>query len=395
MVICGAGIAGLALAGCLDHLGWEVVVLERAPGPRTQGYMIDFFGPGYTAAAAIGLLPRLRQLRYPVHELCYVDESGRRKAGLDYARFTRAAGGQVLSLMRPDLEMALRERLPGRVDVRFATSVTGIDNRAGGVRVTLTDASVLEADLLVGADGIHSAVRRLAFGDEGRFVRYLGCHTAAFTFYDPHLHAELGDRFCLTDTVDRQMGFYGLRDGRVAVFAVHRSNDPALPEDARAALRQEYSGLGWIVPEALDQCPSADGVYYDQVAQVEVGQWSRGRVTLIGDAGYAVSLLAGQGASLGVAGAYVLARQLSATALVETALERYERCWRPMVAPRQQAAHHSAKWFLPDSRRRLQARRISLRLARLPLLDRYFVTSLIGKGAMTLDDEPPAAPDRP
>lgn len=379
-VICGAGIAGLTLAGRLHNiLGWEVVVLEKAPGPRSEGYMIDFFGPGYDAAEVMGVLPWLEELSYPVSEVSYLDENGRRRAGLKYDRFARAVGGRLLSIMRPDLELALRERLSLAVGLRFATGPVGIDARPDGVRVTLTDGSTIDADLLVGADGIHSTIRTLTFGDERQYLRRLGFHTAAFVVDDHEVRAALGDRFCLTDTVGRQIGLYGLRDGKVAVFAVHRTDDPDPPTDARTALRQEYGGLGWMVPRILARCPPSEHVYYDQVAQVEMARWSRGRVALVGDACHAVSLLAGQGASLGIAGAYLMADQLARTTSVEQALLRYERLWRPVVENRQRIARGAARWFVPDSPLRLRARRRALDLAGLPGAGRLIGAHLAGK----------------
>ncbi|MGK5733323.1 FAD-dependent monooxygenase [Streptomyces sp. URMC 124] len=378
-LICGGGIAGLALARCLGDYGWEVVVLEKADGLRTQGYMIDFFGPGYTAAREMGVLPRLQELGYPVDALRYVDENGRARAGLSYERFGRAAGGRLISIMRPDLERALYESLPGKVDVRFGTGLTAITQRADGAAATLTDGTEVEADVVVGADGVHSSVRRLAYGDEERYVRRLGFHTAAFVFEDPEIHAIGRKNFLLTDTVDRQMGFYSLREGRVAAFAVHRTADPDLPDDPREVLQREYGGLGWIVPRALRACPPGDEVYYDLVAQVEVPCWSQGRVTLVGDACYAVSLLAGQGASLGMAGAYLLAEQLAEAPSVGTALRRYEERWRPVVEEKQRAARRGVRWFLPGSQAALQARRLALRAARLPGADRFLATELAGK----------------
>ncbi|CAM01046.1 2-polyprenyl-6-methoxyphenol hydroxylase-like FAD-dependent oxidoreductase [Saccharopolyspora erythraea NRRL 2338] len=378
-VICGAGIAGLALANRLHAHGWDVVVLEKAPGPRETGYMIDFFGPGYDAAEAMGLLPRLRELGYRVEEVSYVDETGRRRAGLSTSKLTKAVGGRLLSIMRPDLERALREQLPDQVDLRFATAPEHIDNDSDRVRVTLPDGSVLDADLLVGADGIHSSVRAAVFGAEERFLRYLGFHTAAFLFDDPRVHAEVNGRFCLTDTLGRQLACYGLRDGRVAVFAVHRAADPALPDDARAALRDVYGSLGWVAPRALAACPPSDQVYYDQVAQIESPQWTKGRVVLLGDACQAVSLLAGQGASLAIAGAYVLAEQLARAGTIDAALGEYERLWRPVVAEKQRVARSSARWFVPDTRTQLAVRRTALRLAGLPVFDRYLSGALAGK----------------
>lgn len=368
VLISGAGIAGLASAHRLGTLGHEVVVLERAAGPRTTGYMIDFFGPGYDAAERMGVLPRLEEAGYRVEEAAYVDRRGRRVAGLRFDRLARAVDGRLLSIMRPDLERALREDLPTGVTLRFGAGVVGVEDSGAGVTARLSDGSTVSGDLLVGADGVHSIVRRLVFG-EGH-LRHLGFHTAAFTFDDPEIHALVAGRFCVTDTVGRQVGFYGLRDGRVAAFTVHRTSSPDLPEDPRAAVMEAYGSLGWVVPRALARCPAE--IYYDQVAQVELPRWSSGRVVLVGDACGAVSLLAGQGASLGIGGAYVLADHLDD-------LTAYERAWRPVVVDKQQVARSGARWFLPSSPRRLWARRVAMRLSNLPGVDRVVATSLVGK----------------
>ncbi|MFD7657135.1 FAD-dependent monooxygenase [Actinosynnema sp. NPDC059797] len=368
VLISGAGITGLALAHRLGTLGHDVVVLEQSPAPRTAGYMIDFFGPGYDAAERMGVLPRLRELGYRVVEAAYLDDRGRRVAGMRFDRVARAVDGRLLSIMRPDLERAFREDLPATVGLRFAARVVGVEQDADRVTARLADGTTATGDLLVGADGVHSAVRRLVFG-EGH-LRHLGFHTAAFVFDDPHVHELVRDRFCLTDTVGRQVGFYGLRDGRVAAFTVHRTSSPDLPEDPRAAVLETYGSLGWVVPRALARCPAE--IYYDQVAQVELPRWSSGRVVLAGDACGAVSLLAGQGASLGIGGAWVLASHLDDPAA-------YERAWRPVVEDRQRVARSGARWFLPDSPLRLRARRVAMRLSHLPGVDRLITTSLVGK----------------
>jgi len=259
-------------------------------------------------------------------------------------------------------------------------------DRGEAVRVTVDDGTQLEADLVVGADGLHSTVRRLIFGEESNFLHYLGFHTAAFTFVDPELHATVTGRFCLTDSVDRQMGLYALRDGRVAVFAVHRTPDPGLPDDAQKAVHEAYSGLKWVVPQVLQACPPAGEMYYDQVAQIVMPSWSKGRVALLGDACYAVSLIAGQGASLGMAGAYVLADQLASAPTIDEALAGYERLWRPVAEEKQKVGRSGTRWFLPASTWQLLVRRVVLRAARLPFIDRVISETLAGKSSALIVD---------
>jgi 2-polyprenyl-6-methoxyphenol hydroxylase-like FAD-dependent oxidoreductase len=379
VAICGAGISGLALAHRMHAHGWDVVVLERAPGPREQGYMIDFFGPGFDAAEAMGLLPALRERAHPIDVAAYVDASGRTTARLAFARFASTEGGRLLSLLRSELEAALREQLPAAVELRYGAAVTDVQVRPDAVDVALSEGTRLTADLLVGADGIHSTVRRLVFGEESRYLRYLGFHTAAYQFHDPVVEEATRHRVCLTDTPQRQMGIYGLGGGRVATFTVHRAPDPTLPADCRAAVQEEYGSLGWLVPRALAACPPSSEVFYDQVAQIEMPRWSRGRVTLLGDACAAVSLLAGQGASLGVGGAYVLAEELAAAPTLEAGLERYERTWRPVATDRQVTGRRAARWFVPASERQVRLRRALLKLGGLPWLDRAIVRTIAGE----------------
>ncbi|MEV0648004.1 FAD-dependent oxidoreductase [Phytomonospora sp. NPDC050363] len=374
-VVVGAGITGLATAARLRELDWDVTLVEKAPGPRAQGYMIDFFGPGYEAARRAGLEPRLTELAGNVEEVAYFDRAGRRRAGIAYESFKEGIDGDLLSIMRPDLELALRET--AGVEPRYGLGIAGIDNGPDGVTATFTDGSRVEADLLVGADGIHSRTRELVFGTG--FIRPLGLHTAAFIFDDPQVRETVGPRFALTDSVDREMGFYGLRDGRVAVFTVHRTDSLDIPADPRPTLRETYGDLGWIVPRALAALPAAEEIYYDLVAQVEMPSWHRDRVVVLGDAAYAVSLLAGQGASLGIAGAHLLAGALRAEPTVAGALTEFERRWMPVVTERQRRGRQGAEWFLPPSRGRLFARRMAIKAMAIPGINRMFSTALVGK----------------
>jgi 2-polyprenyl-6-methoxyphenol hydroxylase-like FAD-dependent oxidoreductase len=375
-VICGAGIAGLTLGWWLARDGWDVLTVEKAPGLRDEGYMIDFFGPGYRVAEAMGLIPRLRELRYDVREVKWIDASERTVARIDYARMREIFKDRVISLMRGDLERALYEDRPNGSDIRFGCSIANVHMVEPHVDLTLTTGERLQADLLIGADGVHSAVRRYLFPAEAGVLRYLGLQTAAFVFEDAAARETLGDSVQLLAVPGRQAGFYPIRGGKIATFFVHHAADARHPDVPVAELKRIYGDLGWLVPAALRHAQSLSDIYYDQVAQVVLPRWSKGRATLIGDAGYAVSLLAGQGASLAMAGAGMLAAALREERTIEAALSRYEQRMRPIAEATQKAGRKMANWFAPAEPWRLFVRNIFLRLTRVPGLDALLFKSL-------------------
>lgn len=385
-VIVGAGIAGLVAARQLGLAGWQVDVLEKSPAPRPDGYMMDFFGPGVEASERIGLYPYLAAVAYPVEAVEYVDSRLRPRARLDYDQFARLAGANVLSLLRPDMERAALAALDGvpagRVRLRYGARVTEAFAGPDGARVT-ADGMPVDADLLIGADGVHSAVRAQLFGPEEDCLRPLGMRAAAFIADDAGLNARFSNRFLLTDTVGRMAGLYGLRGDEVAAFLVYRDagSDPSAGTgDARERLRSHFAGLGDAVDRLLELCPPHP--YDDVVAQVVLPEWHRGRAVLIGDAAGAVSLLAGQGGSLAIAGAALLGDLLGpvdSAPGIGPALEEFERRWRPVVEEAQAAGRRAASSFLPRNRAQLFLRRWIIRATHLPGVDRVVGRQIVGR----------------
>ncbi|WP_283134465.1 FAD-dependent oxidoreductase [Rhizohabitans arisaemae] len=376
-LICGAGIAGLTLAWHLERDGWDVKIVERAPRFRHGGYMIDFYGPGMEVAKQMGIRPRLLATQYPIDEVDYVNGEGRRTSGVTFTGVL----GDGLNVMREDLAQALHDEV--RSPIVYSTSIESIRRHADSVAVRLTDGTREEVDLLVGADGAHSRVRELTFGPEEHFVRYLGRQTAAYTLKDEELHREIGMRFRSLTVPGLMVAAYSQRDDGLAVLFLRQEPDPRLPDDIVAELTRHYGHLGWILPKVLSLRPPASEIYYDQVNQVEMDEWSKGRVVLIGDACQAVSLFAGYGASLAMAGAWVLADELrGAGRHVPGALTRYHARMAGPVAEIQRFGRQSLEWVAPGTRGRIVARDMFMRLMNLPGANRLMVAPLAtaGKG---------------
>ena len=366
VLIVGAGIAGLTLALSLRRAGHAVVVLEKAPRLRDEGYMIDFFGSGYDAAERLGLLPAIARVHYPVGRLAFLGADGHERFSLPYPALRKLLfGDRHFNFMRGDLEHVLFDSLPGLTPIRFGATVDKLRDEKGGVDVTLSDGSTQRFDLVVGADGKRSRVRELAFGPASDFVRPLGYRTLAF-IADANGLGDVADRFATLTTPGRQVAVYPIRQGRVATFFIHRTDDERRDFSRAAALEELtaiYRGLGWIVPALLERAPDAPSIYYDEVAQVVAPAWHRGRVVLVGDACQCVSLLAGQGASMAMAGSYVLAEELSEAESVTTALARYQNRVRPSIEDKQAAGRNMARWFVPRGPVRLAVRDLFMRMS--------------------------------
>ena len=346
-IISGAGIAGLATAIALDRAGWSVTLLEKAPSLRAGGYMLDFFGPGYDAAEDLGVIAALEAHARGVGKVDFVNGSGRIGSQMDYRQIRQAADGKLFPILRGDIEHVLHDALPDHAEVRYSTEIAALTNGERGVAITTADGTTLEADLLVGADGIHSATRRLAFGPEHHFLRHLGFHTAGYFFDSPQVAKALGGDFKMMAIKDRMAGLYEVDPGRIMAFFVIRDDSHERPHDPLPRLRAAFADLGWVLPETLAAAPGPEDIYYDGVAQVQMPAWHTQRTILVGDAAYAVSLLAGQGASLALAGGRALGQVLSGEADIEPALARFEQRLRPLVLEKQRAGRRMAKWFVP------------------------------------------------
>ncbi|HWA61282.1 MAG TPA: FAD-dependent oxidoreductase [Caulobacteraceae bacterium] len=389
VLVCGGGIAGPTTAWWLARAGAEVVLLEAAPRPRSGGYMIDFWGPGLEVARRMGLRETLETRGYHIESLKLVDRDGRPLASLGPEAVGAAMPGDLVSLLRGDLAATLMASLDAEVEVLFGERAAELGQDEAGVAVRFEGGGTRRFDYVVGADGLHSRTRAMLFNQEATAIRPLGYFTAAFAIED-YPQRDPGAYVSRT-TPRRQIARYALRDGRTAIFLIFAADlagdaPHTTPEQQKALLHEVFAGVGWEAEAILAGLDAAEDLYFDTVDQVRLAHWWKGRVALVGDAAYCPSLLAGEGASMAMAGAYVLAGELAAAPdRPHAAFNAYQKRLQSFLERKQDGARRLGGWFAPKTRLGLLFRDQMTRLASVPGLTKPLAGALLPE-PMTLPD---------
>ncbi|MFB6633677.1 FAD-dependent monooxygenase [Streptomyces sp. NPDC056362] len=353
VLISGGGIAGPVLAHGLRRRGFVPTVVERAPGPRPGGQAVDIRGVALDVVERMGLLERVRRERTRMRGMSILDPDGREIDRSTEATFSSGRlDGDDVEVLREDLVRLVHEHTREDVEYLFGDSVTRLDEDANGVRVDFAHGPSRAFDLVVGADGLHSTVRRLAFGPEERFAEYLGSHLSVFGA-DNFLALDDWQMWLLDgDTGCGVMPVRGNTELRIA-FGFRsdpRDRDLRDPDALRRTVVDRLASMRWEGARLAEAARTAPDFYCDAMAQIRMDTWSRGRVTLLGDAGYCPSPLSGQGTSLALVGAHVLADCLAgADGDHRTAYARYERRMRPFVALNQALATENPGGPAPEA----------------------------------------------
>lgn len=342
VLISGAGIAGLTLALQLVRHGIRTTLVERAEGPRPGGQAVDLRGASREVALRLRLLEKIEP--YRVHEkgLAYVDARGRVFGRMSMEDFDGKGAVAEIEIARGDLSEVLRRELEaadpdGLLELRYDDRITALDQDPSGVDVEFAHSPASRYDLVVGADGVHSATRRLVFGPEERFRTYLGGYAAFFTLPTP---------------ADVEEGWFSMRFTPGATFGIRpdldpttskamltqrRESDPALRGDVgaqKSVIRRMLAGAGWHADTIVQASANADDFYFDELLRIEVPNPVQGRVVLLGDAASSGSPMSGMGTATALIGAYLLAARISEadSAALPTALTRYAEQIRPFAA---------------------------------------------------------------
>lgn len=377
IIINGAGIAGPTLAYWLQKAGHEVLLVESAPQLRTGGYVIDFGLVGYDVAEKMDLIPRIRELGYQVKEVRFVDRQGRKRGGISTDVFRRLLHGRYTSLRRSDLAATIYAALAGKVETIFGDSVAKIEEEGCCVRVSFDRAHPREADLVIGADGSHSRVRQLAFGPDAGVEVLLGYHVAAFEVEGYRPRDELV--YLCHGVPGRQLFRFSMRNDKTVFLFVFRdeyltTGSPTSEDERKAALAHVFADVGWECPGVLAALAGVSDIYFDRVSQIRLARWTKGRTALIGDAAACVSLLAGEGAGLAMAEAYVLAGELcNCGGDHSVAFARYQERLMPFLKRKQRSAARFASSFAPKTAFGITVRNLATGLFRLPFVVDFFL----------------------
>lgn len=368
VLISGGGIAGPTLAYWLNRYGFVATLVETAPAPRPGGQAVDLRGAGRTVVERMDLMPEARRRSLDQRGIAYVDARGRHRAEMTVADFAGEGIVSELEILRGDLGAVLYDATAPDVEYHFGRQITALTQGVDGVEVAFDDGTSHRFDLVVGADGPHSGVRRLALGPETEFAHPLGGYTAWFTA-PASGETETAGWYLMYNEPGGLVASVrpDRRPGQLKAGLAFRSDpvtyDRSDLDAQRDLLAQRFRGVGWRAPELVDAARTADDFYFDALIRIHVDRWSRGRVVLVGDAGYCPSPLTGLGTSLALVGAYVLAGELARSrGGHERAFRAYEQIMRPYVREGQQLPPGGIGGFAPISQLAIAARTLSTRL---------------------------------
>lgn len=383
-LVVGLGIGGLASAIRLSRIGWDVTIVERSRQRRRGGYFVALFRAGALPADRLGMRHLMHDRASQTGGNWDIDRAGNKSPGLGYNGLT---GGNDIDkigdlIIRGDIENAGYDALPQNVTVRFATSPVSIEQDPDGVDVTLqerdSESTTTERfELVVGADGIHSTVRRLAFGIEEKDVLVpTGYMIAACTLDSPVPGYKMQDSLILSE-INRSCWVFAFEDHNPTLLFSYKADDLAAekkrnPIDSIKDAFASKEGYGETLSWLIDQFEQADEFLFDSADQVHMDSWHRGRVVLMGDAAWCLTLYSGMGASSAIAGSDALGTFLERNGNdVQRSLSQWENHMRPFIKKNMKSGMDMRSFFTVGSQKEATARKVRTKLMKSRLMEKF------------------------
>lgn len=360
ILVSGAGIAGLACALEFGRRGHAVTVVEQARQLRLTGTPIDIRGDAIEVVEKMGLLPLIAGRRIRMSEQTqFVDSRGERIGPMPIAEISDSVDD--IEILRADLVRILADAVPDTVTIRFGEAITALTHGDTDIDVQFASGRSARYDLVVGADGQHSATRRLVFGPDDQCLRHLGVY---FALAELSGEAQADVPNSIYNVPGRMAGVFRYGGKTVAVFeflsetlGYDRKDLDAQKKILVDAFADDRS---WRIPELLDSACADPALYFAAASQIHLRSWHRGRVVLVGDAGYCAAFLSGRGTSLALTGAHFLAEELDRDGNHTAAFARYEARQRPYVTAAQNSVERGRNRILPHTWDEISARNKSL-----------------------------------
>jgi 2-polyprenyl-6-methoxyphenol hydroxylase-like FAD-dependent oxidoreductase len=391
VLIVGASVAGPTLAYWLRRHGFNPTVVERTSSFRAGlgGHAVDLFGPAVDVAERMGILAQVMQARTKTEVLSFL-RPGKPAVDVMMGQLVSGVSARHVEVMRGELTSILYESTRDDVDYLFGDTITALAETPDAVEVTFERSAPRRFGFVVGADGLHSIVRRLVFGDEGQFLNYIGGYFGVFTAPN---YLNLDGRMAIYNTPGKVAAMYPVRqtgEARVGFLFRHEQQfvyDHRDKDQQKTLLHEVYAGEGWEVPRLLAELDEAEDLYFDSISQVIMNTWSRGRVTLVGDAGYSPGPAVGGGTTIAMVGAYVLAGELSrAGADPAAALPEYEMKMNDFVRRTRKLGTTTMRTLIPATPGQVRLMVQMMRVVpRLPVLVQRRLWALQSTAAGALD----------
>ena len=359
-LVSGASMAGLSAAYWLGRAGYKVTVVEQAGAPRTSGAAVDLRGPAIDLVKQMGIYEPLKAAGLHVARIAFKNTDDSTAGAIELG----GGGGddeqeEGIEIERDQFVRIMLGLLQDDVEFCYHDSITALSEIEDGMSVTFRNCPQRSFGLVLGCDGMHSAVRRLWFGPEEDYVRFLGAYFSITTVNKLLVEAQTMQMY----NVPGKAITFNAYNGKTDIILCFLS-DQQIPYDHRdeAGQRQimeaQFAGVGWRSAALLEELRQSPHFYFDQFCQVKMPSWTRGRVALAGDAAYCASPAAGMGASLALAGAAAVAEALqNHHGNIDSAFSEYNQSLRPFIEEVQAAAEFNVReHFIPRTEEAIRKR---------------------------------------